>query len=107
MPAASVTAVPGDTVALPDVTVNVTVTPDTGASDALVTANTSGEESVVPTEPIWPLPLTAAIAAGVAEDGLVESLQAVATSAISVDHMVLPRAATIRENITVSCISVL
>jgi hypothetical protein len=42
----------GDNVPLPEVTVSVTVTPDTGALDALVTSNTIGDASVLPTEPL-------------------------------------------------------
>jgi hypothetical protein len=52
VPFASVTAVVGDNVPLPEVTVSVTVTPDTGALDALVTSNTIGDASVLPTEPL-------------------------------------------------------
>jgi hypothetical protein len=107
VPLAPVTALVGDTVPLPDVTVNDTVTPETGASDAEVTAKTTGEVSVVPTEPLWPLPLTAAIADGVGVVGLVESPHAAATAAIKADNIVLPRAAVIREIITISTFSVL
>jgi hypothetical protein len=95
-----VTAVVGDTVALPVVTANVTVTPDTGESDAEVTSNTTGDARVLPTAPVCPAPLTAAIAAGVGTDGLVESPHAARTEA-SADARrptnVLPRRGENRE----------
>jgi hypothetical protein len=71
IPLTSVTAVVGASVALPLVTANKTVTPETGASDAVVTSKTIGEVSVVPTDADCPLPLTTAIAAGFV-DGLLE-----------------------------------
>jgi hypothetical protein len=96
VPLASVTAVVGDTVALPVDTANVTVTPDSGESDAVVTSNTTGDARVLPTVPVCPAPLTAAIAAGVAAEGLVESVHA-ATPKASADATtptnVLPRRA--------------
>jgi hypothetical protein len=107
VPLASLTAVVGASVAVPLVTANDTVTPETGASDAVVTSKTIGEVRVVPTEPDCPLPLTAAIAAGVV-DGLVESLlqaaSVIAPIATSAFHRTLPRV-PIREIITVSAFS--
>jgi len=50
-PSASVTAVVGVSVAVPVVTAKVTVTPDTGALAAVVTSNTTGDVSVLPTRP--------------------------------------------------------
>jgi hypothetical protein len=50
-PLASVTAVVGVSVAVPVVTAKVTVTPDTGALAAVVTSNTTGDVSVLPTRP--------------------------------------------------------
>jgi len=107
VPLASVTALVGDNVPLPDVTVNATVTPVTGVSDAFVTSKTTGEASALPTEPTCPLPLTAAMAAGVLVVGLVESLHAAATAVIKTANIVLPREAVIRESIAVSAFSVL
>jgi hypothetical protein len=107
VPLASVAAVVGASVALPFVTENTTVTPETGESEELVTSKTMGEASVVPTDADCPLPLTAAIAAGV-DDGLVESLHAasvVAVATANTFNRVLPRSAVIRENITVSAFS--
>jgi hypothetical protein len=103
VPFASVTAVAGATVAVPTVTVNETVTPETGTSDAVVTSKMMGDESVDPMAPVWPLPLTAEIAAGVGDVGLVESLHAVniVASAVATIQKVLPRAAAISEGITV------
>lgn len=100
-------ALVGDTVPLPDVTVNATVTPLTGVSDAFVTSKTTGEASALPTEPTCPLPLTAAMPAGVLVVGLVESLHAAATAVINTANIVLPHEAVIRESIAVSTFSVL
>jgi hypothetical protein len=105
VPLASVTTVVGASVAVPLVTANETVTPETGASAAVVTSNTIGEVSGVPTDADCPLPLMAAIAAGVV-NGLVESLlqaaSVIAPSAtIAFISKALPRRATIREIITI------
>jgi hypothetical protein len=101
VPFASVTAVPGEMVPPPAVTVNETVTPDTGASEALVTSKTIGDGSVLPTGPVCSLPLTGVIAAGV-DVGLVESAHAAATAVTSAHNIVLPRVAVISEVIAVS-----
>src|SRR5512138_2446133 len=102
VPLAPVTAVAGETVPLPDVTANATVTPDTGAFAAVVTSKMIGEASVLPTGAVCPVPLTAAIAAGVGAPGPVESLHAAPTAAARKAPIVLPRAAVIRDIITVS-----
>jgi hypothetical protein len=102
VPFASVTALVGETVADPDVTLNETVTPAIGASLALVTSNTSGDASVLPTVALCPAPLTLAIVAGVAVFGPVESLHAAATMAAIRLNIVLPPRAKVREFIPVS-----
>jgi hypothetical protein len=57
-PFASVVVVPGETVAVPLVTANVTVTPASGAPVVEVTLTVSGVERAWPTKPTWPLPET-------------------------------------------------
>jgi hypothetical protein len=51
VPSAAVVAVWGDTVALPDVTLNVTTTPDAGVPSECDTVTASGVDSVLPIVP--------------------------------------------------------